>query len=56
MYFVGSDWVTVYVRKTINDEEGKKPLPDVIEWVKFSSLSWTIDEKGFIYNVGNFIL
>ncbi|CAB5363948.1 uncharacterized protein OCT59_008100 [Rhizophagus irregularis] len=46
----GSDWVTVYVRKTINDEEGKKPLPDVIEWVKFSSLSWTIDEEGFIYN------
>ncbi|GBB87344.1 hypothetical protein RclHR1_01380006 [Rhizophagus clarus] len=46
----GSDWVTVYVRKTINDEEGKKPLPDVIEWVKFSDLSWTIDEKGFFYN------
>ncbi|RIA79520.1 prolyl endopeptidase [Glomus cerebriforme] len=46
----GSDWVTVYVRKTINDEEGKKPLPDVIEWVKFSSLSWTVDEKGFFYN------
>jgi hypothetical protein len=42
------------VRKTINDEEGKKALPDIIEWVKFSSLNWTVDEKGFFYNVEQF--
>ena len=29
--FTGSDWVTDYMRKTINDKEGKKPLPVVIE-------------------------
>ncbi|CAI2184310.1 5744_t:CDS:10, partial [Funneliformis geosporum] len=45
----GSDWVTVHVRKTINDDDGKKPFPDVIEWVKFSEFNWTIDEKGFFY-------
>ncbi|CAG8668452.1 12789_t:CDS:10 [Funneliformis caledonium] len=45
----GSDWVTIHVRKTINDEDGKKPFPDVIEWVKFSDFNWTIDEKGFFY-------
>ncbi|GET02050.1 prolyl endopeptidase-like protein [Rhizophagus clarus] len=44
---LGSDWVTVYVRKTINDEEGKKPLPDVIECVKFSKLSRINDEEIF---------
>ena len=26
-----------------------KQLPDVIRWVKFSSLSWTEDGKGFFY-------
>ena len=26
-----------------------KELPDVIRWVKFSSLSWTKDGKGFFY-------
>jgi prolyl oligopeptidase len=44
------------VRKTINDEEGKKPFPDVVDWIKFSDLSWTTDEKGFFYNVKKFIL
>jgi prolyl oligopeptidase len=41
----GSDWSTVYVR----DLASGKPLSDVIRWVKFSSLAWTKDGKGFFY-------
>ena len=39
----GSDWSTYYVRELGTG----KQLPDVIRWVKFSSLSWTEDGKGF---------
>jgi prolyl oligopeptidase len=41
----GSDWATYYVRELGTG----KQLPDVIRWVKFSSLSWTEDGKGFFY-------
>jgi prolyl oligopeptidase len=41
----GSDWSTVYVR----DLTSGKQLSDVIRWVKFSSLAWTKDGKGFFY-------
>jgi prolyl oligopeptidase len=41
----GSDWSTYYVRELATG----KQLPDVIRWVKFSSLSWTEDGKGFFY-------
>ncbi len=41
----GSDWSTIYVR----DLGTGKQLPDVIRWVKFSSLAWTKDGKGFFY-------
>ena len=41
----GSDWSTYYVRELGTG----KQLPDVIRWVKFSSLSWTEDGKGFFY-------
>jgi prolyl oligopeptidase len=41
----GSDWSTVHVRELASG----KQLPDVIRWVKFSSLSWTKDGKGFFY-------
>jgi prolyl oligopeptidase len=41
----GSDWNEIRVR----DVETGKDLPDKIEWVKFSGLSWTHDGKGFFY-------
>ncbi|KAG0457008.1 hypothetical protein HPP92_022165 [Vanilla planifolia] len=42
----GSDWVTIKVMR-IDD---KRPEPDTISWVKFSSISWTHDGKGFFYS------
>eukprot|EP00735_Rhodelphis_limneticus_P008982 TRINITY_DN2440_c0_g1::TRINITY_DN2440_c0_g1_i2::g.8868::m.8868 TRINITY_DN2440_c0_g1::TRINITY_DN2440_c0_g1_i2::g.8868 ORF type:complete len:735 (+),score=192.16,sp/P48147/PPCE_HUMAN/48.95/0.0,Peptidase_S9_N/PF02897.10/6.8e-113,Peptidase_S9/PF00326.16/7.2e-72,Abhydrolase_5/PF12695.2/0.00033,Abhydrolase_3/PF07859.8/0.001,Esterase/PF00756.15/0.0016,Abhydrolase_1/PF00561.15/0.004,Peptidase_S15/PF02129.13/0.004,AXE1/PF05448.7/0.0096,Abhydrolase_6/PF12697.2/0.015,DLH/PF01738.13/0.033,BAAT_C/PF08840.6/0 len=41
----GSDWQTVYV-KDVNKLEN---LADELKWVKFSSISWTHDHKGFFY-------
>ena len=43
----GSDWSTIYVRdvETATDLEGEK-----VEWVKFSGLTWTKDNKGFFYS------
>ena len=41
----GSDWSTYYVRELSTG----KQLPDVIMFVKFSSLAWTKDGKGFFY-------
>ncbi len=41
----GSDWSTYYVRELGSG----KQLPDVIRWVKFSSIAWTRDGKGFFY-------
>jgi len=41
----GSDWSTYYIRELGTG----KQLPDVVRWVKFSSLSWTEDGKGFFY-------
>jgi len=34
----------------IRDVETGKPLPDEIHWVKFSSVAWTKDGKGFFYS------
>ncbi|KAL7117624.1 hypothetical protein ACP275_03G083100 [Erythranthe tilingii] len=42
----GSDWVTINVMR-IDD---KIIEPDTISWVKFSSISWTHDSKGFFYS------
>lgn len=42
----GSDWLELRVR----DVSTGKDLPDVVQWVKFSSVSWTEDEKGFFYS------
>ncbi|MGE5358072.1 MAG: prolyl oligopeptidase family serine peptidase [Bacteroidales bacterium] len=41
----GSDWSTWYVR-TLPDG---KQLDDVVRWIKFSSIQWTKDGKGFFY-------
>ncbi|XP_066355594.1 uncharacterized protein [Miscanthus floridulus] len=41
----GSDWVSIHVMSITN----KRPMPDKLSWVKFSSISWTHDGKGFFY-------
>ena len=41
----GSDWNEIHVL----DVTTRKPLPDQLQWVKFSSASWRGDE-GFYYN------
>ncbi|KAI0052627.1 prolyl oligopeptidase [Auriscalpium vulgare] len=48
----GSDFTTIYIRSTehplVNAENDQK-LPDEIRFVKFSSIAWTSDNKGFFY-------
>jgi prolyl oligopeptidase len=41
----GSDWQVWHVREVATG----KDLADKLEWVKFSSASWTPDNKGFFY-------
>jgi prolyl oligopeptidase len=41
----GSDWSTYHVR----DLDAASDLSDAIRWVKFSSIAWTKDGKGFFY-------
>ena len=42
----GSDWETIKVL----DVNAAKPLADEVKWVKFSSIGWTHDGKGFFYS------
>lgn len=42
----GSDWQTIKVL-SVHD---RKTLDDAVEWVKFSSIAWTHDDKGFFYS------
>ncbi|MDB6108657.1 MAG: prolyl oligopeptidase [Pedosphaera sp.] len=42
----GSDWQDWKVR----DVQTGKDLPDEVHWVKFSSASWTKDNRGFFYS------
>ncbi|KAK6115705.1 hypothetical protein DH2020_007974 [Rehmannia glutinosa] len=44
--YSGSDWVTIKVMRI----EDKSIEPDTVSWVKFSSISWTHDSKGFFYS------
>src|SRR5579871_5660196 len=41
----GSDWETLYVREIGSNRQ----LADVIKFVRFSSVAWTKDGKGFFY-------
>ncbi len=41
----GSDWQAWRVRDLATGQD----LPDLIDWVKFSSATWTPDGKGFFY-------
>jgi prolyl oligopeptidase len=43
----GSDWTTIKIRDA---ETGEDLLDDVLQWVKFSGVSWTKDSKGFFYS------
>jgi prolyl oligopeptidase len=49
----GSDFCTVYVRRTdaplAKGSHDDARLPDEIRFVKFSSITWTHDSKGFFY-------
>lgn len=53
----GSDWSVIRVMRAADDDDdaagggGKcgDPLPDVLKRVKFSSIAWTVDGKGFFY-------
>jgi prolyl oligopeptidase len=41
----GADWRSVHVREIASGRD----LQDKVEWMRFSSLSWTKDGKGFFY-------
>ena len=42
----GADWRTVHVR----DLATMQDLPDSVQWVRFSNISWTRDGRGFFYS------
>ncbi|XP_024373038.1 uncharacterized protein [Physcomitrium patens] len=42
----GSDWLTIKVMRV----KDRVVLSDTLSWVKFTSIAWTHDHKGFFYN------
>jgi prolyl oligopeptidase len=42
----GADWQTIHVR----DLSTGRDLDDRVEWMRFSNLSWTRDNRGFFYS------
>jgi len=53
----GSDWFKIFLRSTDSPmlscssgtEGGDDRLPDVLEHIKFSGITWTHDDQGFFY-------
>ncbi|WFD21832.1 prolyl oligopeptidase [Malassezia equina] len=53
----GSDWFKIFLRSTESPmlscapgtEGGDDRLPDVLEHIKFSGITWTHDDQGFFY-------
>ncbi|KAJ3095664.1 hypothetical protein HDU96_001096 [Phlyctochytrium bullatum] len=43
--YSGSDWQTIKVKRATGEDSG-----DVIEWAKFTDISWSHDEAGFFYS------
>lgn len=61
----GSDFFTIYVRSTsaplaaidgVQVSHDDNRLADEIRFVKFSSITWSHDSKGFFYQVGPLML
>ncbi|XP_059633801.1 uncharacterized protein LOC132276409 isoform X2 [Cornus florida] len=44
--FSGSDWATIRVMRV----DDKTVEPDTLLWAKFTTISWTHDNKGFFYS------
>jgi prolyl oligopeptidase len=53
-FLQGSDFTNIYIRSTehpLTSAENDQRLPDELRFVKFSSIAWTHDSKGFFYQV-----
>ncbi len=46
----GSDWNTLHVKTVDQNHHMANQLNETLEWVKFSSISFTHDNKGFFYS------
>jgi prolyl oligopeptidase len=46
LHKAGSDWSEIHFM----DVAAKKPLPDLIRWVKFSGVAWSEDSKSVYYS------
>ena len=42
----GADWQTIKIKRLTTGQD----LDDELEWMRFSGLSWTYDNKGFFYS------